>query len=133
MHGGQPEQPRLARRRRDPRACHAVAPAGEGRTGDHHLGAALARLRDELGGELRVRGGVVVAADGGGDDLVLVTEQGGQLAPGSQGTVAQLWPGARGVLAADAGEELVDVVDELHQATASAQVSRPQPRVLWAQ
>ncbi len=114
MHRGQPEQSRLARRRRDPRARHPVAPAGEGRTGDHQLGLALARLRDELGGELGVRGGVVVAADGGGDDLVLVTQQGGQLAPGSQGPVAQLWAGARRVLAADAGEELVDVVDDLH-------------------
>ena len=92
------------------------------------------RLRDELGGELGVRGGVVVAAERGRDDLVLVAEQGGQLAPGSGGPVAHLRPGARGVLAAHAGEELVDVVDDLHEAsTGSAHVSRPQPSVLCAQ
>ena len=57
---------------------------------------------------------------------------GGEAPPGSQGPVAQLWPGARRVFATDAGEELVDVVDDAHQAV-SAHVSRPQPSVLCAQ
>ena len=135
MHRGQREQARLARRRRHPRARHAVAPAREGGAGDDHLGAALLRLLDELGGELGVRGGVVVAAERGRDDLVLVAEQAGELAPGPGGAVAHLRPGARGVLAAHAGEELVDVVDDLHASagSGSAQVSRPQPSVLCAQ
>ena len=115
MHRGERGQARLAGGGRDPRARHAVAPAGEGGAGDDHLGAALLGLRDELGGELRMRGGVVVAADGGGDDLVLVADEARQLAPGTRGAVSQLRTGARGVLAAHAGEELVDVVDDLHE------------------
>ncbi len=132
MHGGERGQPRLAGRRRHPRTRHAVAPAGEGGPGDDHLGAVLLGLRDELGSELGVRGGVVVAADGGGDDLVLVAEQAGQLAPGSGGPVAHLRPGARGVLAAHAGEELVDVVDDLHQRGLRAGELAPAERALRA-
>ena len=125
-------QPGCGGRAGDPRAREAVAPAREGRPGDQELGAAGARLLDERGGELRVPGGVVVAADGGRDDLVLVAEDRRQAAPGTQRDRRGAGSGAGGVLAADAREELVDVVDDLHQA-ASWQVSRPQPSGLSAQ
>ena len=127
VHRGQRGQARLAGRGGDPGARHAVAPAGEGRPGDDHLGAALLGLADQLGGEVGMRGRVVVAADGGGDDLVLVADEARQLAPGTRGAVSELRARAGRVLAAHAGEELVDVVDDLHGAIGLFRAGEPAP------
>jgi len=132
VHRDEGGEPGLGGGAPDSRAREAVAPAREGGAGDQQLGPLRARPLDERGRELGASGGVVVAADGGRDDLVLVSEQRRQAAPGSHGAVAQLGAGVRGLLAADAREELVDVVGHSHQA-ASWQVSRPQPSGFSAQ
>ena len=133
VHGAERRHPGLGRGHEDPGAGEAVAPAREGGSGHEELGAPGAGLLDKGGGELGMPGGVVVAADGGGDDLVLVPEDRSQPAPGPHRTVVEDRPGAGGVLPADPGEELVDVVDDLHQAASGWQVSRPQPSGLRAQ
>src|SRR5205085_517153 len=78
-------------------------------------------------------GGVVVAAEHRRHDLV-VSEERGELAtrPGGAGPGVRRCPGP--VLAADACEELVDVVDHLHGAIASspAAVNLPHPSGLSA-
>jgi hypothetical protein len=96
----------------------AVAARAEGGPGDEHVGPlGLEQAEQHLERLLLVLGEVVVAAGERGDDVESV-ESRGQAAARPHGTVETRRLGLRGLLAAEPGEELVQVVDGSHQATA---------------
>ena len=126
MHGGDrgdaPQAGDAARQR----ARQAVPAGGERRAGDQHVRFQAVELgADDACGVVRVVTGEVVTADDGRLDARAVAEGGFERAAGADGAGLHGDTDVGLVLAADAPEELVDVVHDAQRSAHGAILQRP--------